>query len=487
MVVPPRGDPGQGEGLERRDEGLKSYDIVILGAGPGGYVAAIRGAQRGAKVLVIEREEVGGTCLNWGCIPTKALIASAETLEKIQRASAFGIMTCGEARPDLAAMVARKDKIVEAQVKGIKGLFQGFGVTLIYGEGTLKGGNRVSVRRREGGEEEIEARKIIVATGSRPAELPGLALDGRTIISSTEALSLAQVPSSLLIVGAGVIGCEFAFLFRRLGTEVFVVEMLSRALPMEDEDISRLLEREMKRRGIALYCDSRVEDLRDLGDGTWAARITSGQEIRTEKIMVSVGRKFNAEGIGLETVGISLGSRGEIPVNERMETQAEGVYAIGDVVGGMLLAHVASRQGIVAVTNATGGEARWNPRIVPNAIFTTPEVASVGLKEREAKELGYAVKVARIPYRALGKSHTLGEIVGEVKMVAAADTGELLGVHIVGSGATEIIHEAALALSLEATVEDLAEMVHAHPTLSELLMEAAHGILDQAIHVPPRT
>jgi len=465
---------------------VNHYDVAILGAGPGGYVAAIRGAQLGGKIVVIEKDEVGGTCLNWGCIPTKSLIASVEAYETIRRASEFGIVLSGEAKPDLAAMVDRKDRIVELQVKGIKGLLQSCGVRLISGEGILLDPGRLLVRKKEGGEEELAASKIIIATGSRPADLPGLTLDGQSIISSTEALALRQVPRSVLIVGAGVIGCEFACLFNSLGSEVSIVEVLSRALPLEDEDISRLLERELKKRKIMLYLNNSVQDLDRGEEGSLKVRLAGGQEIQVEKILVSVGRKFNTEGIGLEKLGIPLGPRGEIQVNEKMETGREGVYAIGDVVGGMLLAHKASHGGLVAVTNALGGDQQMDTRVVPNAIFTHPEIGSVGLKEREAKELGYEVKVGRVPYRALGKSHALGEIVGEVKIVAAADTGELLGVHIMGASASEIIHEAALALSMEATVEELADMIHAHPTLSELLMEAAHDVSGRAIHLPRR-
>jgi len=466
---------------------MNHYDVAILGAGPGGYVAAIRGAQLGGKIVVIEKDEVGGTCLNWGCIPTKSLIASVEAYETIRRASEFGIVLSGEAKPDLAAMVDRKDRIVELQVKGIKGLLQSCGVRLIPGEGILLDPGRLLVRKKEGGEEELAASKIIIATGSRPADLPGLTLDGQSIISSTEALALGQVPRSVLIVGAGVIGCEFACLFNSLGSEVSIVEVLSRALPLEDEDISRLLERELKKRKMMLYLNNSVQDLDRGEEGSLKVRLAGGQEIQVEKILVSVGRKFNTEGIGLEKLGIPLGPRGEIQVNEKMETRREGVYAIGDVVGGMLLAHTASHGGLVAVTNALGGDQQMDTRVVPNAIFTHPEIGSVGLKEREAKELGYEVKVGRVPYRALGKSHALGEIVGEVKIVAAADTGELLGVHIMGASASEIIHEAALALSMEATVEELADMIHAHPTLSELLMEAAHDVSGRAIHVPKRS
>jgi dihydrolipoamide dehydrogenase len=449
-------------------------------------VAAIRGAQLGARIVVIEKEEVGGTCLNWGCIPTKSLIASVEAYETVRRASDFGISVSGEIKPDLSAMVARKDKIVELQVKGIKGLFQSSGVTLISGEGSLLGEGRLSVKRPDGGKEEISASKIIIATGSRPASLPNLTLDGERIISSTEALALTQIPRSILIVGAGVIGCEFAFLFSRLGSQVTMVEMLPRALPNEDQDVSRLLEREVRKRKIDLYANNRVEGLGQDAEGDWEVRLAGGQTIRAEKILVSVGRKFNTEGLGLERAGIPLGPRGEIPVSERMETEKAGIYAIGDVVGGMLLAHVASKGGLVAIANALGGQEKLDVRVVPNAIFTHPEIGSVGLQEREAREKGREVKVGRVPYRALGKSHALGEITGEVKIVSAADSGELLGVHIIGACATELIHEAAFALSMEATVEELAEMIHAHPTLSELLMEAAHELRGQAIHIPKR-
>lgn len=465
---------------------MNSYDVAILGAGPGGYFAAIRGTQLGAKVVVIEREEVGGTCLNWGCIPTKSLIASVEAYTIARRGGEFGFVVSGEVKPDLAAMVARKEKVVDLQVKGIRGLFQSNGVTLLEGEGRLVAAGRLLIQKKGGGQEDIEARKVIIATGSRPADLPNLPLDGQRILSSTEALALTEIPRSLLIVGAGVIGCEFAFLFNGLGCEVTMVEMLSHALPLEDEDISRLLERELRKRKIQLHTEQRVEGLHEDGEGNWLAVLSGGQEVRAEKILVSVGRQFNGKGIGLETLGIPVGSRGEIPVNERMETDRQGIYAIGDVVGGTLLAHVASKGGMVAAANALGGNERLDLRVVPNAIFTHPEIGSVGLKERQAREMGYAVKVGRVPYRALGKSHALGEITGEVKIVAAADSGELLGVHILGPCATELIHEAALALSMEATVEEVAEMIHAHPTLAELLMEAAHDLMGRAIHLPKK-
>ena len=465
---------------------METCDIGILGAGPGGYVAAIRGAQLGAKVCIIERDEVGGTCLNWGCIPTKALIASVRSLESATRGKEYGFEIEGNIEPLFVRMMARKDEVVNRQVKGIQSLFKSYGVTLHYGAGELRDKNTIEVTDSEGGKEQIRGDKIIVATGSRPSDIPGVTIDGQWVLSSNEALALSEVPKSILIIGAGAIGCEFASIFHALGSEVSIVELLPRAVPMEDEEISQTLERELKKRKINLYVNTRVEAIEKGNGKTVTVRLSNGRAISSEKILVSVGRSFNVQNIGLETVGIEQGKRGEVLVNERMETNVEGIYAIGDVVGGMMLAHVASREGVVAAENALGGNESIDYSAVPSCIFTNPEIASVGLKEREAREKGRSVKVGRFSMRGLGMAHALGELSGIIKVICDNDTNRILGVHLIGGHVTEIIHEAVLAIQSGTRTDDWAKMIHAHPTMSEALQEAVHDLHGSAIHLPPK-
>jgi len=338
--------------------------LAIIGGGPGGYVAAIRAAQRGAQVTVIEQAELGGTCLNWGCIPTKTLIASAEALERVRNAAAYGIEVSGEVKFSLEKIRERKDKVVSTQVDGIRALFKSWGVNLIEGRGLLKSARVVRVVRRDGTALEVATDSVIVASGSRPAGLPGLSPDGETVLTSDDAIQLKRIPESLLIVGAGVIGAEFAFIYRAFGAAVTLVEMMPRALSTEDEDISTIIEREMKKAKINLVLNTKIEALRKGADGAMAATLSNGQEIKAAQVLVSIGRSLNSDGIGLEDVGVEKGGRGEIVVDEKMETNIPGIYAIGDVTGKMLLAHVASRQGIVAADNALGGSARMDYDVV---------------------------------------------------------------------------------------------------------------------------
>jgi dihydrolipoamide dehydrogenase len=461
---------------------LKSFDAAIVGGGSGGYVAALRGAQLGGRICLVERAEIGGTCLNRGCIPTKALLASAAVLRKTREARAYGVDIRGEIRPDLPAMMARKDRIVEIQRKGILALLKKGKVELIEGEARIEAPDRLSVRLNKGGLEEIRARSLIVATGSRPMELSGLSLDGESILSSTDALALRDVPASLLIVGAGYIGCEFACLFNALGSDVALVEMLERAIPMEEEESARILLREFRKRKIRFFFGRRLESAEHRGEGGVECMLSGGERLRVDKVLVCVGRAPVTEGLGLEDHGVEMGERGEIRVDECMETNIQGLYAAGDVTGGMLLAHVAAAEGEAAVENALGITRKFVESVVPSVIFTDPEVAGVGLTEAHAREKGMEVRTGRFLFRALGKAHAVGEIAGQVKLVAEAATDRLLGAHIVGPHAGEMIHEAALAIKAGVTAREVGGLIHAHPTLSEVLWEAAHDVNGEALH-----
>jgi dihydrolipoamide dehydrogenase len=459
--------------------------ILILGGGPGGYVAALKSAQCGAQVTVVEKDEVGGTCLNRGCIPTKTIIASTEVLHHARNLSDYGIDLNGTVSPNLAKIMERKEKIVSIQVKGIRGLFKSWGVTLIEGEGRLVDERRVEVAKKDGTRETMESDHIVIATGSRPAQIPTFPFDGDNILSSDDAVGIREIPKSMLIVGAGVIGCEFACIFSELGSEVTMVEMLQRAVSTEDVEISEELERALKKKQIKLLKGIGVTKVEKRSDGMHSF-LSDGKEIITEKILVSVGRTFNSENIGLDAVGIESGAKGEIVADEKMETNVKGIYAVGDVVGGMLLAHKASREGIVAVCNACGKEMKMDYTVVPAAIFTTPEIASVGLREYQAAEKGMKVKTGRFLYRALGKAHAMGEITGFFKIIADAGTDRVLGAHIIGPHASDLIHEMAVAMHAGLKARDVAETIHAHPTLAEGIMEASEDVHGEAIHVPKK-
>ncbi len=458
--------------------------LTIIGAGPGGYVAAIRAAQMGAQVTVVEENEVGGTCLNRGCIPTKTLIASTEALEHARNAAEFGIELTGEVRYNLNKIRERKDRVVELQIKGIRALFKSRGITLISGKGSLLSEDVVRSVQTDGATQDIRSDRIIIATGSRPARVAGFPFDGETVMTSDDAVQLKSVPKHLLIIGAGVIGCEFAFIYRSLGSAVTLVELLPRALSTEDEDMSGIIERELKKAKIALITSASVVTIVKTAGGVMTTSLSSGQEVKADAVLVSIGRSLNTEHLRLEDAGLAAGSRGEITVNEKMETSIPGIYAVGDVTGKMMLAHVASHQGIVAAENALGGDEHMNYASVPAGIFTRPEIGSVGLREHQAREQGIAVSVGRFPYRALGKAHAAGEITGLFKVIADAATDRVLGVHICGARASDLVHEGALAIRLGATARQLGDMVHAHPTFAEGIGEAAEDVFGRAIHVP---
>jgi len=456
--------------------------LAIIGAGPGGYVAAIKASQLGAEVTVIEDTEVGGVCLNKGCIPTKALLTTTELLHKARNLEEYGIDFSGQITPNLSKIMERKNKVVSTLVRGIRSLFKSWGVTLVEGKGRLLGPKSVEVGRRDGSRENVEADQIIIATGSRPAHLPMFPFDGEHILSSDDAVDIQSIPKSMIIIGAGVIGSEFSFLFSELGTEVTMLEILPRAIPTEDPEISEILERELKKKKIKLMTGSKVKEAKRQHDGIHVY-LEGDKELVAEKVLVSVGRKFNSEGIGLEAIGIRKGQRGEIIVNEKMETTIEGIYAIGDVTGGLLYAHVASKQGKIAVMNALGGNVAMDYGSVPYAIFTSPEIASVGLKEDQAVAQGIKVKTGHFQFRSLGNAHVIGEITGFVKIISDEASDRILGVHIVGPHASDLIHEATIALKAGLKTKDIAETIHSHPTLSESMMEAAEDVHGAAIHV----
>ena len=466
--------------------------IVVIGAGPGGYVAAIRAAQLGARVSLIEEQEVGGTCLNKGCIPSKALIFNAEVVGLLRRAEEFGIRVTSETTFDVTRMLERKQRIVRTQVRGIHALLKSWGVSLIKGRGRLIGPRAVEATDSGRSSGRLEADRIIIATGSKPIKPSLFPFDGERVISSEEALEPRTLPRTLLIIGAGIEGCEFGFLYRSLGVSVTMVEMKNRALATEDEEVSSLIEREMRKRGIELHLGLRVEKVNP-EPAQIAATLSDGRTIAAERLLVSIGRKMNTEGLGLAEAGVALGKRGEIVVSERMETGAPGVYAVGDAVGRMMLAHVASAEGKIAAANAVAdppagqvgpGSHAMNYDVVPSGIFTMPEIGTVGLKEWEAAERGLSVRVGRYPFRALGRAHAMDEITGMVKVITDGKTDRILGMHIVGPHASDIIHEAAMAMRLGARASDIAEMIHAHPTLPEAIMEAAEDVHDSAIHLP---
>jgi dihydrolipoamide dehydrogenase len=459
--------------------------VTIIGAGPGGYVAALRAAQLGADVTVIEESEVGGTCLNRGCIPTKTLIASAEVLHKTRNAEDYGLDFSGSISPNIQKIVERKNKVVGTQVKGIRGLFKSWGVKLIEGRGYILSPKKVRVTLKDGANQEIDTDKIIIATGSKPAQIPVFPFDGEKILSSDHAINPTSVPKRLLIVGAGVIGCEFAFIYNEFGAEVTMVEMMPRAVSTEDEEISALLERELKKNKIKLITNSGVQKVDVKEDGV-VATLSDGKTLEADKILVSIGRSVNSKDLGLEEIGVNTGKRGEIPVDSRMQTNIEGIYAIGDVVGGIMLAHLASREGLVAAENATGGNAEIKFDVIPAAIFTNPEIGSVGLREHQVKEKNIKYKVGRFQFRALGKAHAMGEISGMFKIISDEGTDKILGAHIIGPHASDLIHEVAVAMEGGLTVKDIAHTIHAHPTLAEGVMETAEDVHGMAVHCPKK-
>ena len=464
--------------------------IAILGAGPGGYVAAIRAAQLGARVTVVEREALGGVCLNWGCIPSKALLAVVELGDQLKKAAEMGLTGIGTIGYDPVKMVARKHAVVSTLRRGIATLLKSWNIMHLEGRGELLDQRTLRVVAPDGTATSVSADIIILATGSSWPNLPQFPIDGRQIITSREALELSVVPASLLIIGGGVEGCEFASLYSGLGAHVTVVELLPRLLPTEDEDISTLMTRELKKRGVEILAGTSVESWMKQADCV-TATLKDGATVTGQQILVSVGRGFNTRDIGLERVGVELGRRGEVLVDESLQTNVPGIYAIGDVTGKAMLAHVASAQGKVAAARALGHQARINYEVIPAGIFTLPEIGRVGLTEAQARsrcetqggDPARDLKVGRFRYLASGKAQATGDTTGLFKLIADGRTGMLWGAHIVGRHASDLIHEAALAMEAGIPASRVAAMIHAHPTLAEGLMEAAEDLSGDAIHV----
>ena len=453
----------------------KYYDLVVLGGGPAGYPAAIRAAQLGAEVCLVEKGPLGGTCLNWGCIPTKTLHGLAHLVEKVAHGGELGAE--GSIRPDADSLFRHKREVVSSLVGGIERLIKKRKIDLVRGKGRLAGPGEVVVE----GSASVEGKALLIATGSSEVELPGLAFDGELVLSSTDILDLGRIPESLAIVGGGVIGCEFASIFNALGSRVTVIEMLPSIIATEDAQIVRFLQTFLKKKGIDLRLGTKIKEAKT-SDGRIACTLELGGEIEAELLLVSVGRRPNMDGIGLEELGIRT-NKGGIEVDDRMGTNVKDVYAAGDVIGGLLLAHVATREGIVAAENALGGSSSVDYRAMPTTIYTLPEVSRVGLTEEQAKETGTGVVTGRFPFAANGKAKGLGEDEGFVKWVASKEDGRLLGLHIIGPQATELLAAGILAIERGMTADEFATAVFPHPTLSESLSEAAEAIHGKAINL----
>jgi dihydrolipoyl dehydrogenase len=460
----------------------KKYNVVVIGGGPGGYVAAIKASQNGKSVALVEGGKLGGTCLNVGCIPTKALLANSELLHKIRHAEDFGI-SVGEVKFDFGAMVDRKDRVVTGIVNNLEGLIRSNKVDIFKGHGRFTSPNELKVL----GEENVvlEGDSFIIATGSEPKVIPAFPFDFERVHSSTSMLEVRELPKKLAIIGGGYIGCEAASLYAAMGVEVVILEMLPNIVATEGKDVSAALTKAFERQGIEMRCNVVVEGV-DRSESGVSVRLKDELAVAADMCLVSVGRKFNSDDVGLEKAGVPVTQMGTIAVNERMETEVEGIYAIGDVTGKALLAHVASHQGMVAATNAAGGDATMHYNAVPSVIFTHPEVASVGMTLEKATEAGYDAAVGRFPFQALGRSVATMETEGFAQVVSEKKTGRILGAQVVGSGASALIAEMALAITGELTVETVIDTIHAHPTISEGWLEASLMAEGTPLHLPPK-
>jgi dihydrolipoamide dehydrogenase len=460
------------------------YDIIVLGSGPGGYVTAIRASQLGFKVAVIEKENLGGVCLNWGCIPTKALLKSAQVFEYLKHASDYGLIV-KEFDKDFGAVVSRSRGVADGMSKGVQFLMKKNKIDVIEGFGKLKPGKKIDVTAADGKVTEYSADHIIIATGARSRELPNLPQDGKKIIGYRQAMTLTEQPKSMIVVGSGAIGVEFASFYNAMGTQVTIVEFMPNVVPIEDEDISKQFERSLKKSGITVMTSASVEKVDISGKGVKATvKTAKGEEIIEADIVLSaVGIKTNIEGIGLEEVGIAT-DKDKILVNDYNQTNVPGYYAIGDVTPGQALAHVASAEGINCVEKIAGHHVDpIDYGNVPGCTYATPEIASVGLTEKAAKEKGYEIKVGKFPFTASGKAKAAGTPDGFVKVIFDAKYGEWLGCHMIGAGVTDMIAEAVVARKLETTGHEILKAIHPHPTMSEAVMEAVADAYGEVIHL----
>ena len=460
------------------------YDIIVLGSGPGGYVTAIRASQLGFKVAIIEKESLGGICLNWGCIPTKALLKSAQVFDYLKHASDYGL-TIKEFDKDFSAVVKRSRDIADGMSKGVQFLMKKNKIDIIDGFGKMKPGKKVVVTSPDGKETEYSADSIIIATGARSRELPNLPQDGIKVIGYRQAMTLPSQPKKMIIVGSGAIGVEFAHFYNAMGTEVTIVEFMPNIVPVEDEDISKQFERSLKKSGISVMTNSSVERIDTTGKGVKAfVKTAKGEEVLEADILLSaVGIKTNIENIGLEEVGIAT-DKDKILVNAYSQTNVPGYYAIGDVTPGQSLAHVASAEGINCVEKIAGLHVEpIDYGNVPGCTYASPEIASVGLTEKQAKEKGYELKIGKFPFSASGKAKAAGNPDGFVKVIFDAKYGEWLGCHMIGAGVTEMIAEAVVARKLETTGHEILKSIHPHPTMSEAVMEAVADAYGEVIHL----
>ncbi|MBN2813308.1 MAG: dihydrolipoyl dehydrogenase [Bacteroidales bacterium] len=462
-----------------------NYDLIVIGSGPGGYVAAIRASQLGMKTGVVEKAELGGICLNWGCIPTKALLKSAQVYSYLKHAQDYGVALKGEAVPDLTKMVERSRGVAEGMSKGVQFLFKKNKIDHLAGYGRLVDNHTVSVTDKDGKETNVTAKNIILATGSRSKELPNLKQDGKKIIGYRQAMTLTKQPGSMVVVGSGAIGSEFAHFYNAIGTKVTLVEFLPTIVPLEDEEVSKQLERSFKKAGMEVMTSSMVESVDTSGKLCQVSiKTPKGVEKREAEIVLSaVGITPNLEDIGIEKLGIAL-EKGKVKTDEFYHTNIEGIYAIGDIVGGPALAHVASAEAIVCVEKIAGKNPEpVNYGNIPGCTYTLPEVASVGLTEKAAKEAGYEIKTGKFPYTASGKASAGGNKDGFVKLIFDAKYGELLGAHLIGDNVTEMIAELVVSRKLETTGHELIKAIHPHPTMSEAIMEAAAAAYGEVIHL----
>ncbi|NWJ51082.1 MAG: dihydrolipoyl dehydrogenase [Bacteroidetes bacterium] len=462
-----------------------NYDIIVIGSGPGGYVAAIRASQLGFKVGVVEKADLGGVCLNWGCIPTKALLKSAQVFNYAKHAADYGVAITGDIKPDFDAMVKRSRGVADGMSKGIQFLFKKNNITVVNGAGKVKPGKVVEVTANDGTVSELTAKHIIIATGARSRQLPNLPQDGVKIIGYREAMTLPKQPASMVVVGSGAIGSEFAYFYNSIGTKVTLVEFLPNVLPLEDEEASKAIERSFKKSGMTVMTSASVESVDTTGDLCKVSIQTKKgiQIVEAEVVLSAVGIATNVEGLGLEETGIAI-EKGKVVVGDYFETNVEGYYAIGDIVRGPALAHVASHEGITCVEKIAGLHVDpINYGNIPACTYTVPEVASVGLTEKAAIEQGYEIKVGKFPFSASGKASAAGNKEGFVKVVFDAKYGEWLGATLVGENVTEIIAEVVVARNLETTGEEIIKSIHPHPTMSEALMEAVAAAYGEVIHI----
>ena len=463
---------------------MAKYDLIVIGSGPGGYVAAIRASQLGIKVAVVEKAEIGGICLNWGCIPTKALLKSANVFEYITHAKDYGIEV-RDFRADLQGMVKRSREVAASNSKGVQFLFKKNKIELIEGTAKIKKGGKVEVTDGAGKKTEHEGKNIIVATGGRSRELPAMKIDGKKIIGYREAMILESVPKKLLVVGSGAIGVEFAYFYRSIGSEVTIVEFLPRIVPVEDEEVSKTLDKSFKKMGMTIHTNSEVTKVDTSGKGCVATVKTPTGEIKIEAdvVLSAVGIATNLEGIGLEEVGVKT-EKGKVVVDDFYKTNVEGVYAIGDIVKGPALAHVASAEGIICVEKIAGKNPKpLDYNNLPGCTYCSPEIASVGYTEEAARKAGYEIKVGRFPFSASGKAKAAGATDGFVKVIFDAKYGEWLGAHFIGANVTEMIAEVVAARNLETTGHEIIKSVHPHPTMSEAIMEATAAAYGEVIHL----